>query len=631
MLLSLLALLVLQAPQAPPAPATGLLAGQVVDADSVRAVPGALLRLGPPIASRPGEYRLNATTFGMRWVQADGQGRFVIGAVPDGSYLLAVVTPGYLLSGYDQQQPNGPLRPIVVDAANRRHSGLVVKAWQYGAIEGTVLDEAGEPAVGIDVRALRYEFRTGWTSMISAGTTQTDDRGVYRIAELEPGDYAIVVPSITVTLPGSAVAEYHATVAAGQRPPRENTSLGLANPVIPAGPDLVVSQRPRRAVAPSGAYRTVFHPAAASPADAGRITLASGDERSGIDVRLQPVRTFVLSGVVDGRDRISGHVTVSLLPAFATVPGAPFALETASTIATADGRFTLLGVPEGEYEIRILRVPPPIQPMTPTTFQRGGDAVTIFSVSPGERRASPDPTWWARVPVTVGDADVSGVTVPLRQGVRVSGRIEFRGSTPPPKPQPNESYFDVELVGAEGRLLPAVTAARVDAALQFTTMQHVPGRYFVDVNPAPAPWKLRSVTVNGRDALTTPIDLADRDIRDVIVTFVDRETAIDGTVRASGTAAVGGANVVLLPADVRAWLANGMNRRVFRAVAAGDDGAFSLPDLLPGDYLLAAVPADAAVNLHDPQAIQQLARMATAVTVSEGDRRSVSLTVVTVR
>lgn len=631
MIVWLFTLLALQAPAQ--APATGLIAGQVVDADTGRPVPGAIVRLGPPLrlmdASGPGDYRLNATTFGMRWIEADGQGRFVIRSVPNGEYLIALDTPGYLLSGYDQQRPNGPLRPIVLSGAGAVRTGVQLKAWKLAAIEGTIRDEAGEPAVGIEVRALRLEFRGGHQTHVSAGTAETDDRGRYRLAELEPGQYLVVVPAITVTLPGRAVAEYHAEVAAGRRPPR---SRGLGSPILPGPGDLVVASQPRRLVPPSGTYPTTFHRAAASPQDAARITLAPGDERLDVDVALRVLRTFTISGMIDGLAQVPGPLTVTLLPPFATAPGAPFALETASTIATADGSFTFLGVPEGQYEINILRVPPPVEAMTPTTFQRGGETTTIFSVSPGERRASADPTVWARVPVAVTDEDLTGIRVPLREGARVSGRIEFRGSAPPPTPAPNRPFYDVELVGVEGRLLPAFTAARADEAMRFTTMQHPPGRYVVSVNLAPPPWKLRSVTINGRDALTTPFELGDRDIADVVVTFVDRETALEGTVRSGGgMAPVDGAMVVLFPTDVRAWISTGMSRRVFRTAVADDGGAFTMGDLLPGEYLIAAVAGDALVDLQDPGAILQLARAATGVTVGEGERASVSLTLAAVR
>jgi len=621
--------------QTPAAPPTGLLAGQVVDADTGSGVPGAIVRMGPPLgltdASGSTRLRLDATTYGMRWVQADAQGRFVIRQVPNGSYVLAVTTSGYLLTAFDQQQPDGLPRPIVIDAAHDRHTGLVIKAWKYGAITGTVLDEAGEPAVGIDVRVLRRTLGAGRVSLQSAGTGQTDDRGVYRVSQLSPGDYVVAVPSVTVTLPQSVAASF--AEAAGRRSGGGGLALGAAttSPVRPAGEDLVVLAGSRRALPLTGAYQTVFFPGVVSPADAASVTIRSGEERSGLDIRLNLVRTHAVSGLVSGREQVPGNLVVALLPAYAAEPGGPFAFETSTTMAAADGRFTFLGVPEGDYEIRILRVPPPVESMTPTSFQSGGQETTVFTVRPGESRASGDPTWWANMPISVRDGDVRDLRVPLRAGARISGRIEFRGSAPPPKPQADRPYYDVQLYAADGRTLPSFTAARADASMRFTTMQYPPGRYVVGVQQAPAPWILRSVTVNGRDALTAPFDLGNSDIADVVVTFTDRSTSLAGTVRAAGTAGSSSATVVLFPADVQAWIANGMIQRAFRTAATEADGAFSLPNLIPGDYLAAAIPADAPHNLQDSRTIAQLSRLATAVSLAEGDRKSVALTPVTIR
>jgi hypothetical protein len=375
----------------------------------------------------------------------------------------------------------------------------------------------------------------------------------------------------------------------------------------------------------------MFFPAATSSADATRIALRSGEERSGIDVRLNLARTHSVSGVINGREQVPGNLSVSLLPAYAAAPGGPFAFETATTMAAPDGRFAFLGVPEGDYEIRVLRVPPPVESMRPTSFQSGGQATTIISVSPGEARASSDPTWWATLPLSVGDRDVTDVSLQLRAGARVSGRIEFRGSAEPPKPQPNRPYYDVALFAADGRTLPEFTAARADASMRFTTVQYPPGRYVVGVQQAPAPWVLRSVTVNGRDALTAPFDLGTNDIADVVVTFVDRPTSLEGTVRATGAGPSPASIVVLFPADVQAWVANGMIPRTLRSAAAEADGSFSMANLLPGEYLIAALPADAPEDLQDPRTIVQLSRLATAVSIAEGERKSVSVTPVTIR
>src|SRR6185503_17370952 len=44
----------------------------------------------------------------------------------------------------------------------------------------------------------------------------------------------------------------------------------------------------------------------------------------------------------------------------------------------------------------------------------------------------PEPTWWASTAVVVTDRDVSGLTVTLRQGARLSGTLEFDGAAERP-------------------------------------------------------------------------------------------------------------------------------------------------------------------------------------------------------
>src|SRR5690606_9380240 len=56
---------------------------------------------------------------------------------------------------------------------------------------GIVVDEHGEPAAGTQIRALRYVMQTGERRLQMAGQDQTDDRGMYRIFQLQPGDYMI--------------------------------------------------------------------------------------------------------------------------------------------------------------------------------------------------------------------------------------------------------------------------------------------------------------------------------------------------------------------------------------------------------------------------------------------------------
>src|SRR6185295_11664808 len=60
-----------------------------------------------------------------------------------------------------------------------------------GVLTGVLLDDAGDPAFGTPVRALRWVMQSGVRSLLLAATATADDRGTYRIPGLPPGDYVV--------------------------------------------------------------------------------------------------------------------------------------------------------------------------------------------------------------------------------------------------------------------------------------------------------------------------------------------------------------------------------------------------------------------------------------------------------
>ena len=58
-------------------------------------------------------------------------------------------------------------------------------------ITGTVVDEYGEATAGTQVRVMRYVMQGGRRTLQQAGTGSTDDRGIYRVYGLQPGDYIV--------------------------------------------------------------------------------------------------------------------------------------------------------------------------------------------------------------------------------------------------------------------------------------------------------------------------------------------------------------------------------------------------------------------------------------------------------
>src|SRR5205085_2941040 len=67
---------------------------------------------------------------------------------------------------------------------------LVVHMIPGGGVEGRVRDTDGNPAFGIPVELLRYEYNfEGKRVEIREAIDSTDDRGEYRLFWLTPGNY----------------------------------------------------------------------------------------------------------------------------------------------------------------------------------------------------------------------------------------------------------------------------------------------------------------------------------------------------------------------------------------------------------------------------------------------------------
>ena len=71
---------------------------------------------------------------------------------------------------------------------------LKAVVWPAGLVYGTVMDQAGQPVPSARVRLMRYVFsgQTGERTLQAFGAADvTDDRGVYRIFGVAPGEYVL--------------------------------------------------------------------------------------------------------------------------------------------------------------------------------------------------------------------------------------------------------------------------------------------------------------------------------------------------------------------------------------------------------------------------------------------------------
>ncbi len=216
-----------QAPQQPPAPKpTGLVVGQVIDAGSMKPIAAATVLISGGSATTgvtlpTGEFVVqsdpSAGAPAPRQVIADGAGRFMFRELGSGAYTLRASSPGYSPGVFGQNRPGGATQPLVLEREDERRGGLVIKMWRNGVLSGRVVDELGEPLIGMQVRILRRTIANGRLRLLQSNTATTDDRGVYRVA-VAPADYVLGVVSVATTLPASAADAYYQGIVAGGGP-----------------------------------------------------------------------------------------------------------------------------------------------------------------------------------------------------------------------------------------------------------------------------------------------------------------------------------------------------------------------------------------------------------------------------
>lgn len=622
-------------------PGNGVILGQVIDAGSRRPVPGAVVRLMGgtdrpiPVAPVAG----GGPPAGPPTMLTNRDGRFLFRNLPPGSYNASVMITGYTPGTFGRRRIDGPGRPVML-GENERVLDATILVWKLAAITGTVTDEAGEPLIGISVASLRRVVSGGRSRLTTGVRATTDDRGMFRITGLTPGDYFVAVPTTVTSVPVSVAEEYIEMM----RSASSGGSMALMQQRMESGAPTssgsgMIAGDQQITIEPSGfgqgtvtlppmvdgrfyAYPAAFHGGAASTTQATVIALQSGESRTGVDIRLRSVATSRVSGVMTGSEGPVPNLGVRLVPAEIEESGVANGFEMGLTITDSAGRFTFPAVPAGPYVLKAYRVPqnrPIVSTETMTIV--GGVASTPGPVAPSPPQAVP--TFWAQSALTVGGDDVTDVAVALRPGLRVTGRVDFQGTQPPPQPLPPVT---VTLQPADGRILAPlqIPPGRLDGAGTFTTSGYPSGRYWLNV-AAPMPnWTIKSITARGVNLIERPLELESSDITDIAVTFTDRVAELSGTV-SGGSGPNDDVSVVVFPADYQTWFTTGQSPRRTVVAAADRKGAYQVRLPPPGDYIVAAVLNERVgeLALADYAA---LARTGTRFSVTEGEKKTLALT-----
>jgi hypothetical protein len=572
-----------------PAAATGVIAGRVVDASDGHPLPGVSVTMsgGPPAGRREPPR-----------VLTDSQGRFIFVRLAAGNYRPDAQRVGY-------SQPAVIWNRRVPLAVGERVTDVTIRLHRLASISGTVTDDQGDAAVGVGVVAYRRAILNGHVTSFGTNEARTDDRGEYRLTNLQAGEY-LVCACRHDPIPFDGVLL--ATLASDPM-----QLLGVASRALKVGAD-VASIDGVRTFAPA------FHPAAALMSRATPIVVGDGDHRQNNGIQVTVVRAARISGTVVGAPGDVVASQIRLRPA-GDGPDSPMTIE--PTLVQPNGRFDFAGMPSGTYVINVSMPALPQSGAGPTGAALAllGRAASGISPRVGGASQRPDPPFWGETTVTVGDADVTGVIVALRPAASVTVTIDLPPLPPPVQGQPIP-VRGVQFVSLRPDTRGVPPFGRLQPDGTYLVPGLAPGLYSVTPNAAPG-FRIDRVTLHGEDITDLPFEMGDTSVTDLVATFVNGPGAkISGTV----TGEIADICVLVFPANRRFWAEPGAALRRFETIPVPRTGTFSTNQPLPaGDYLVIAVPDSQAVDWQWPSQLEALALQAQKVTVAAGEAKVIEV------
>jgi protocatechuate 3,4-dioxygenase beta subunit len=603
---------------------TFVVVGRVIDAVTGEPIGSALVTASPGSVSGRGAAPggRGAASAPAERVYTDPDGRFVFPSLPAGSYALSANQADYFPGAFGQTRHAGPSRPLVL-GAGERVTNVTIRMWKEGGLSGTIRDESGEPMADVRLEAVyvtgppeRRQYAARWSAT-------TDDRGVYRFSSLPPGDVVIRVGQLVSSIPQEAAIAYLDAMASRSGNAIHDSATGSGGTLTTVGhlidDQLVQIGRvgiPGAGVAASvnvdsagrlSVYPLTFFPGVPTLAGARIVTLPPGRRFDGFDMTLRPVPAFRVSGRLTGGP--ASFVTVKIAPVGpeSTIGYGSIGGEIAQAVTRADGSFTAIGIPAGRYTVAVTR----------PAATSGVDGPPVSDLR----------LWWASVPLTVINGDIKDVDLHLTPGVTVAGRIQFdQGATGPPPAGTLEK--------ARVLLRPVIPlrelrgSAPVGPDGSFTSPEVPPGRYTLFATVTAPGWTLKSISVGGRDTAGAPLDVPASGLTNVVVTYTDTAGEVSGTV--SANALGDDARVYLLPIDSSS--SSLPKPFLLRSVETVSGQSYRFTAVLPGEYIVAALPAEAEpIAPEDKARIAALVRSGTRIAVAARGKFEQTLQIITLK
>jgi len=205
--------------------------------------------------------------------------------------------------------------------------------------------------------------------------------------------------------------------------------------------------------------------------------------------------------------------------------------------------------------------------------------------------------------------------------VTVSGRAFYDGAQAP------ASGKNIGPFGPRVRLDPAdsditrsmrySTLSRENPPGTFSISDVSPGRYRL-VDQGNRDYRLVGATWNGQDLFATPLEITGAGpITGIVVQLSSKQNSVSGRIRTADGQKPSAGVVLVFPREPSRWREPGVGAPLFRWVDVSADGQFSTTNLIPGDYLIAAVPGEERRRGFDPEFFRGLVTQATPATITE--------------
>ncbi len=634
----------------PPRTGTAVLSGSVVTDEQT---PQPIRRAAVTVVNT--DASLTRTTY------TNDAGRFSLTGLPAGRYTLAASKAPFLRASYGAKRYDLPGTPITLKDGSQM-TDIALRLTPGGVLSGRITDENGEPAFGVSVRVLQMRMQFGERTFVppsSTGSTSdtTDDRGMFRVFGLPPGEYAVSAsPRVTS---GEVRAMTEDEVRAVMQALQQQQAAAAAQ----SGQSGVGAINPAQA----GAARP---PAAPSP-DTEKVTVAYAPvyypgttvARRGIDDHHRPGRGALgrglpaAPGAHDDGGRHGGGAAGNRAAERAVDddaqrvdarhgPRGPRSVGVPARHARAGRQVHLHGSRARAIHDLRARGAAACRRATVAAARPGGlgqvvnfqsRVVTGGDMSmamPMMTGGDPNgPQYWASADVPVDGTPVSGVTLALQPGMTITGKVEFRSVMTRPGADFKTVQLSLRPVATSPglRINLGMPTSQVDETGKFTIAGVTPGRYSINGN-APAPpgpaaaqpaWRLASAIVKGRDILDFPLDIGpSEDVTGALITFTDATQEINGSLQDASGRPAPDYTIVVFAADKAYWTPQ--SRRV-RTIRPGTDGKFTVSGLPPGDYLMGAVVDVVPSEVNDPAFLEQVVGAAVKITLGLGERKTQDL------